>query len=211
MHLVVSGVAMAIYRLFCIKSNALIKGKGKERRLFHTLHIGGLVITIFLSAMFLYENTSDRVVLNLCTVNSETVAQMRLDYRQSQGIDFPETQTYQLISIAICVGMSLLEFGCYITVIHHCYKHDNGRIKLFLPKEVTRQRNTRNAITFIGHMYGFMVEFAFVTGALIVLLASNLEAKYFGSVAKLMEFGLLSAIEDLTSASIRKSILGNVN
>ena len=210
MHLIVSGLAMAIYRLFCIKSNALVRGQIKERRLFQILHIGGFILTFLLSLMFVYENTSDRIGLNLCTANSEAVAQMRLDYFQSQGLDFPSRKTYQVTSIAINVGMTLIEFGCYISFFHHCYKQDNGRITLFLPKDVTRQRNRRNAISFMGHMYAFMIEFAFMTGTLILLLVTNMEVKYFGSIAKIMEFGLLSAVEVLSSAAMRKSILGDV-
>jgi hypothetical protein len=149
--------------------------------------------------------------MNLCTVRSEVVSQIRLDYLQSQGIEFATTRMYQITVTAITSGMTLLELGCYITIFYHCYKNDNGRIKSFLPKDVTRKRNTRNAITFMGQIYAFMVEFTFMAGTLVVLLVFNMEVKYFGSVAKIMEFGLVSAVEVLTSPSIRKFNLEKAN
>ena len=102
------------------------------------------------------------------------------------------------------VGLSIGSF------FHHIFTNDNGSIKQFLPKDVTRQRNKRNAVSFIGHVYGFLIEFAFFVGTLIVLIISSPEVKYFGSVSKIMEFGVLSIIEVCTSEAMRNSISGNI-
>ena len=210
MHLVVNGSGMAVYRLFCIKNNSLIQGKIKERRLFEVLHVGGLIFTFLLTFMFIYEDSSDRIALNQCSGKSEYVAQIWLDFRIIQGAELALTRTYTVISLSTVIGMTLVEFGCYISFFHLMYTQDNGRITLLLPKDVTRHRNRRNAISFVGHIYSFVVEFGFFAGTLAVHLISNMEVKYFGSVAIFMEFGLLSAVEVLTSEPMRKSIVGNV-
>ena len=209
-HMVVSGAGMAIYRLFCIKNDVLVKGTLGEQCLFHMVYWGILVIALILTVMFNYERTADRVGMNFCTGNSEFVEQMWIDYDLSRGKQFASTKFYQISAISIILGIILTEIACYAMFFHHIFTNDNGSIKQFLPKDVTRQRNKRNAISFIGHVYAFLIEFAFFVGTLIVLIISSPEVKYFGSVSKIMEFGVLSIIEVCTSEAMRNSISGNI-
>ena len=209
-HLVVEGLGIALYRLFCIESSALVKGQLKEKNLYRSIMFGCPIISAILTTMFCYGNTSDCVVINLCTRKSEFVSGVFLDYSQSQGWETETTKAYKITVASILVGMTLMEFTCYLVFFHHIYKNDNGVIKKLLPKEVTRQRNQRNAITFVGQVYVFIVEFGFMIGTLTLHLKSNMELKEFGAIAKIMEFGLLSAIEVLTSASVRQSIFGEI-
>ena len=209
-YLSVNGLGIAIYRILYIKQDHLVKYRIGEYRLFIILQGGSFVIAILLSAMFMYETVSNRITMNLCTGKSEFAQQVLLDYFRSQGAEFDSTKTFQITSAAICIGMGLMEIGCYVVFFHHCYKNDNGNIRLYLPPEVTRHRNTGNAITFIGQLYSFIAEFTFMTGTVIVIVVSDNEIRGIGSAIKLMEFGILSAVEVLTSAALRKSIRGNI-
>ena len=92
---------------------------------------------------------------------------------------------------------------------HHCYKNDNGPIKKLLLKDETRKRNQRNAITLVGQIYGFVIEFSFMVGSLVLTLESNMVVKEIGSVAAMPGYGILSAMIVLTSEPIRKSIWRN--
>ena len=149
-------------------------------------------------------------MINLCTGNSEIVTGMLLDYWHSQGLELETTKTYKIMVTSILISMILMEFICYLIFFHHCYTNDNGNIKLLLPKEVTRQRNQRNAMTFVGQLYVFIVGFSFMIGTLVLHLKSNMEIKEYGAVAKIMEFGILSAVEVFTSAPLRQSIFGTI-
>ena len=208
--MVVGGAGMAIYRLFCIKNDALVKGTIKEQGLFYMIYWGSLVTTFIITLLFTHERSEDRPGMNFCTGNSAFVAQMWIDYDISQGQDVAATKIYQIIAISIILGIILIEIACYAMFFYHIFTHDNGSIKKLLPKDVTRQRNKRNAISFVGHIYAFLIEFAFFFGTLIVLIISNPEVKYYGSVSKIMEFGVLSVVEVCSSEAMRKSIFGNV-
>ena len=206
-HHVVDGLGVAVYRLFCIKNNALVKGQIQEHRLFNCIWYGGFTITTFLTILFTYGSTNDSIAINLCTGDSEFVAQMWLDYQRSHGVELNTTIAYKIITLVVLIGMTLMELTCYLIFFHHCYRNDNGNVQLFLPRDVTRKRNQRNAITFVGHVYSFIVGFSFLTGSLLLQLQPNIEIKQFGTVAKITEFAVISAVEVLTSAPVRKSFL----
>ena len=208
--MVVDGLGVAIYRLFCIKSSALVKGQLNETQLYRTIIFGGPTTSALLTFMFCYGNTTDSVMINLCTGHSEFVTSVLLNYWQSQGLETETTKIYKIIVLFILVGMILMEFVCYLMFFYDIYRNDNGNIKQLLPKEVTRQRNRKNAITFVGQIYFFIVEIVFMVGTTILHLKSYQELKEFGTVAKVMEFGVLSAVEVLTSAPLRQSIFGEV-
>ena len=207
-HRVVDGFGISIYRLFCIKSSLLVKGQIQERKLLQTINFGGPVISSLLTLMYGYGDSSDLVMDNLCTGNSEFVAQMWLDLSASKGVQLETSKIYKTIVACVLIGMTLSEVTCYIVFFYHCYKNDNGNIKNFLPKDVTRQRNQRNAITFLGQVYGFWIEFAFMLGTLILTFKSNAAIKEIGSMAKIMEFGVISAVEVLSSDPVRQSVFG---
>ena len=207
-HRVVDDFGISIYRLFCIKSSLLVKGQIQERKLFQTINFGGPVISTLLTLMYAHGYSSDLVMDNLCTGNSEFVAQMWLDLLASKGVKIDTSKSYKTIVACVLIGMTLAEINCYITFFHHCYKNDNGNVKKFLPKDVTRQRNQRNAITFLGQVYGFLIEFVFMLGTLVLTFKSNAAFKEIGSMAKIMQFGMVSAVEVLSSDPIRKSVFG---
>ena len=207
-HRVVDDFGISIYRLFCIKSSLLVKGQIQEKKLFQTINFGGPVITTLLTLMYAHGSSSDLVMDNLCTGNSEFVAQMWLDLSASKGVEIDTSKSYKTIVACVLIGMTLAEINCYIIFFHHCYKNDNGNVKKFLPKDVTRQRNQRNAITFLGQIYGFLIEFVFMLGTLVLTFKSNAAFKEIGSMAKIMQFGMVSAVEVLSSDPIRKSVFG---
>ena len=113
------------------------------------------MISTLLTLMYGYGDSSDLVMDNLCTGNSEFVAQMWLDLSAIKGVQLDTSKVYKTIVACVLIGMTLSEVTCYIVFFYHCYKNDNGNIKNFLPKDVTRQRNQRNAITFLGQIQSY--------------------------------------------------------
>ena len=66
----------------------------------------------------------------------------------------------QIFVTSCGIVFPLIELTCYLVIFHELFTHDNGNIKKFLTKECIRQRNQRNAITFLGQFWGFGIEFA---------------------------------------------------
>ena len=119
----------------------------------------------------------------------------------------------QIISISIVTSFPLIELGCYVLIFHHLFTHDNGNIqKKLLSKECIRKRNRRNATTFLGQVYGFWTEFAFVNiiTATIVMGESYPKLKALSVVVKLIEFGMLSMVEVITRESLRNNFIENI-
>ena len=118
----------------------------------------------------------------------------------------------QIFAASCTMVFTLIEIGCYVIIFHHLFKHDNGRITAFLSQECTRHRNRSNAITFIGQFYGFWTEFVFmvILTICIVLGKSNIQMKALVSVIKFIEFGILSAIEVLTSETLREVFIESI-
>ena len=205
-HRVVDGLGISIYRLFCIKNSLIVKGLVQERKLFLAINYGGPLISTALTVIFNHGGSSEYVVENLCTGKSKFINEIVLEYLASEGLEMETTMTYKTFVASVLVGMTLLELTCYLMIFHNCYKNDNGPIKNLLMKDETRKRNQRNAITLIGQIYGFVIEFSFMVGSLVLTFESNMVAKEIGGVAAMPGYGILSAVIVLTSEPIRKSL-----
>ena len=210
-HRVVDGLGISIYRLFCIKNSLIVKGLVQERKLFLAINYGGPLISTALTLIFNNGGSSEYVVENLCTGKSRFINEIVLEYLASEGLEIETTMTCKTFVASVLVGMTLLELTCYLMIFHHCYKNDNGPIKNLLMKDETRKRNQRNAITLVGQIYGFVIEFSFMVGALVLTFESNMVVKEIGGVAAMPGYVIRSAVLVLTSEPIRKSILRNIS
>ena len=77
---------------------------------------------------------------------------------------------------------------------------------MLLPEEVTRDRNMKNVSTFLGQFYGFVMEYAFLTSLLFLMYFTDAQTNIFKAILvmiKIMDFGLLSAVELLSSPLLR--------
>jgi hypothetical protein len=103
----------------------------------------------------------------------------------------------------------LVELTCYLVIFHHVFTLDNGNIKKFLDKECTRQRNRRNAITFLGQFWGFGTKFAImvILTISIVLGGTNTQFKAFSAVLNCSVLGILSIVEVIASESLRHDFI----
>ena len=82
-----------------------------------------------------------------------------------------------------------------------------------LGRQVTKERNRQNVITFLGQFYGFATEVTFLAVFLFTLAGNkdNNELKGIAIVMKFMEFGCLSLVEVLTSERLRKDMFNDFN
>jgi len=142
----------------------------------------------------------------MCRRISGTHAQIMIDYEVSRGYQLLDTKYLQTIVVSIILTMQCTEFGIYIWFFHLRYSNDNGSIKKLLTEDVIRARNIKNVGTFLGQFYGFVFECAFTISILFILYFAGEQKNNFKAVAnlaKFINFGLLSAVEVLSSPVLR--------
>ena len=118
----------------------------------------------------------------------------------------------QIFVTSCGIVFPLIELTCYLVFFHHIFTHDNGNIKKLLTKECIRQRNRRNAITFLGQFWGFGIEFAFmiIFTTTIVLGGTYTQFKAVAIALNILQFGALSMVEVLASEPLRNDFIENI-
>ena len=119
-----------------------------------------------------------------------------------------------VISMIICFNVG--ELVCYLTFFCHVFRNDNGRIKMMLPAQVTRQRNRANVISFLGDFYGFVTKFAFfvvfgIIASIWVPADVSHTTRMVMEMIVVMEWGLLSSVEVLTSDELRRMMFADID
>ena len=111
--------------------------------------------------------------------------------------------------MVIALTCTIGELVCYIMIFVEVFKQDNGEIKKLLDPNITKRRNQKNLTTFLGQFLHFAAEIAFFLTLLIVLAfdSSNVQLKAVAASCKLVEFGILSAVDVLTSERLKEALM----
>ena len=206
-YLTVGSLGIALFRVLYIKrENWVRKVIGEKRLLIITLSASHIVGAILLF-LFKIESSSDRFHLNMCRGISVSHSQILIDYNLSKGSNMFFSSYFRLTSLACCVAIQTVEFSIYIWFFVHRYKSDNGNIRKLLTHDVLRERNMKNMQTFLGQFYGFIMEYAYLISILFLILFADSNTtphiKALVNIAKIADFGLLSAVEVLSSPGMR--------
>ena len=156
--------------------------------------------------MYKLERSALRVHMNMCTGTSVTESQILIEYDVSRGMEMMATTFFQSTVGGILIIMQTGEFVIYLWFFRHRYMNDNGNIRKVLTQDVIRQRNIKNVSTFLGQFYSFLVEYAFVFAILILKYFTHEQNELLRAttvLVKIMDFGILSAVEVLSSPSLR--------
>ena len=202
----IGSLGISVYRVLYIRHEHWVKyGIGQRFLLFIVLSLS-LGLSLLLSILYGLEINDHTIVLNMCQNISATHAQILIDYGLSRGEPL-YTKTYiQEIILLIVIFMQVSELGLYIWFFRYRYKNDNGNIKKLLTEDVVRARNIKNVTTFLGQFYGFITKNAFTIAILVIHVFAGektVDFKAFASLLMFMDFGLLSAVEILSSPSLR--------
>ena len=126
------------------------------------------------------------------------------DYSLASGLITNQPEVFpKLIVAMIFLGLSI-EISCYVIIFHTIYTHDENMVKMKrIPTGELRRRHRRNAITFLGQFYGFIVE-----GGITIILVytmtdqSDISFRLFIVIYRWVEFGTLSVVEVMSSHSL---------
>ena len=194
-----------------IKQNSLVKYRIGEKNLLWIILIFSLSVNSLITFLHMTEESSLRIAKNTCSHKSPEAAQILIDYQISSGGLTMPTNTLQKVALIMIMSFQISEFIIYIHFFIWQHKHNNGNIALLMDPNDVRQRNTTNVITFIGQFYGFLVEGSFIAIFLLLTVISNLNisptfnnfVRSLAVIAHFVNYGVLSAVEVLTSPSLR--------
>ena len=213
-YLSVGSFGIAIYRTLYIKCEYWVKYVVGEKMLLMMILVLSIGMSGIICLLYMIEDNGHRTGYNMCTGLSVSKAELFMEYGHSRG-DEPITTTY-LGNLAnlICITFQLIEFAIYLWVFYFRYKKDNGNIAKLIRQEDVQQRNAKNAGTFLGQFYGFMVEYSFLAGFLFIhIFYAEVDYQHIRGLfvmAKFMDFGLLSVIE-VYSSPILKNFMNSRN
>ena len=213
-YLSVGSFGIAIYRTFYIRHEYLVKYVIGERTLLFIvlfLSIGGSGLICLLYSI---EDNPHRTGFNMCTGLSVTKTELLMRYDTSLGNEKVTTTYLGKLTTLTCITFQLIEFVLYLWFFYHRYKYDNGSIAKLMKQEDVQQRNAKNAGTFLGQFYGFIVEYSFLVSILSIhIFYADKDYQHIRGLivmAKFMDFGLLSAIE-VYSSPILKAFMNSKN
>ena len=200
-------LSLAILRVFYIKLPYQANNEKLRRRLLIGTIIVCFVGSIFSSIAFGTGNgpqSRKQVMWNFCVGQSAAMRGILNDYSLASGSITNQPEIFpKLIVVMIFFGL-FIEISCYVIIFHTIYTHDENMVKMKrIETGELRRRHRRNAITFLGQFYSFVVE-----GGITIILAytmmdqSDISFRLFIVVYRWVEFGTLSVVEVMSSHSL---------
>ena len=213
-YLSVGSLGLSIYRVLYIRNKLWVMDAIGERRLLTIICFLGLAISGLITITFNMESSSNHFQINMCKGISGTQAQIVMEYQIQQGNEWLPTSYLQMGSISSCLTFQMVEFSIYIWFFYHRYRHDNGNISQLLTEDIVRSRNMKNIGTFLGQFYGFIMEFSFLFVVFLLTIFEDVENNHTKALLvmiKFVDFGLLSAVEVMTSPNLRSLLWRKTN
>ena len=204
-YLAVGSFGISLYRIMYVRLERIVKYRIGETNLLRFILIFSLGVCTLITFLHMTEESSHRVAKNTCNGLSPEQTQIYIDYQMSNGEMMLTTTFYQKMALIMTMSFQIFEFLIYLYFFLWRYRHDNGNIAKLLDPRETRNRNTNNVVTFLGQFYGFLIEITFI-GAIFLLthVPSSLShfVKSIAIITHFLNFGVLSAVEVLTSPSL---------
>ena len=198
---------LAILRVFYVKFPYQVKNDSLRKRLTFGTVFSCIAGSVFASIAFGTGNgplSRKQVLWNFCTGKSNIMREIIHEYSLSRGtITLLPDVMPKIIVVSIFFGL-LIEVACYAIVFHTMYAHDKEMLRLKrIPAREARKRYRRNAITFLGQFYSFVVESG-VTMILgyTMLEQSDISYRLFIVIYRWVEFGILSIVEVMSSENL---------
>ena len=213
----IGSLSVAILRLLYIKCNTFLHQKignyGKIKVALALLLLS-LTLNVGLTIGFGLGNgpaSRKQVAWNWCIGSSERIREADHSYAMLTGAVDSESDLVSLLCLSITIVAVIVELACYLLLFGHLYSHDKSMLdKKLLGVNEIKKRCQRNAMTFLGQFYAFVVEsiiyfsFMYTYGA-----NASIYARLAVSFGAWMEFGIVSIVEVMTSNSLRAYLYHN--
>ena len=207
-------LGLAIIRVFYVKFPWTVKNDAlRMRMMFGTLFVC-VTGTVAASIGFGVGNgpaSRQQVVWNFCTGQSEVVREVMHIYSLITGTVTLRSDIIPKLVAYLAIVMITMELVCYIILFYDLYSHDNDMLrKKRLPVNEVNKRHRKNAITFLGQFYRFVVQCIITSGMLYILHThSDVSFRLLILIVNWVEFGILSVVEVKTSTNLTENLPHN--
>ena len=205
-YLSIGSLVIAIYRVLYIKQEYLVKYVIGEGVILLILLTSSICLAVLVVVLYMRGHNGDMPGINMCTGFPVSQTLIIIQYRVSNGDETLSSKNGSEWAIAVLLAAQTIEFGIYIWFFQFRYHHDNGNIAKYLRQEDIRVRNQKNIVTFLGQFYGFVVEYSFLISMSVLHYLTGEQSQHFRAlvaIIKFCDFGLLSAVEVLTSPALK--------
>jgi hypothetical protein len=207
-------LGLAVLRVFFVKFPWAVKNDAfRMRMMFGTLFVcvTGTVTVVIGFGVGNGPASRQQVVWNFCTGRSEFFREVMHLYSLTTGTVTLRSDIIPKMITCLALVSIIEELVCYIVLFYHLYSHDEELMrKQRLPVNEVNKRHRKNAITFLGQFYGFVVR-CIITSGMIYILHTHSDVSYrlLIMIVTWVEFGILSVVEVTTSTNLMQNLPHN--
>ena len=210
----VGSLGIAIMRLLFMYCGDWMKNKFGTRPMLCVISTASLIISAMMTIGFgLGNGPSSRKQpnWNFCIGKSEIFREIVHEYSVVRGNVLPQHELIPKLVLLISIVCVVAELACYIVIFGHLYLHNKAMMKKKITEPgVLERRQHKNAITFLGQFWTFVVECIVY---LLMMYTMKKESHYIYRLVAVIgfwvEFGLVSIVEVMTSQNLRRYLPHN--
>ena len=204
---IIGGFWIAVFRLTYLFNGAWLKETFGIKRMLGviigiTLGLCGIMTVGF--GMGNGPASRKAATMNFCLGKSELFREILHEYSLLRGTVVTELETIPKVVMLIALAFVLGELLCYMVFFGYILHHDQGIVKkILLEKEVIQRRHRKNAITFLGQFWTFVVELLMCIGIIFSMQKkTHIGLRLVVILGFWVEFGVVSVIEVMVSKSL---------
>ena len=209
-YTIIGRFGLAIFRTVLILKGHLVKKPFVQKFAVAATVFGGLLLTAVIVLTHGGHTHVQKFHEQTCMHPSKFTLGIFADYDSSRGNDLPTTSLLNQIQHIGLMLVLIAEITMYISFFHKLYKNDNNeQLKRLLGADTIKQRNRENAITFLGQVYGFVFQMAFMV-FIVLLFSIGKNSILFSSFllgTRTLGFALFSIVEVMTSEALKAKLL----
>ena len=202
-------LGISIFRLLHIKCSDWIKFRFGQVKTLCMILTMSITTSIGLSFAFGMGNgpaSRKQATWNWCIGRNEEFRETEHNYNLLIGKVSQNSDLIATTSILVLFTGTIVELLSYVVLFSHLHSHDNDMLsrKRVSEGEIKRRRQ-KNAVTFLGQFYGFVVECISYLGFLYTFKeSSDVSLRVALAIGFWVEFGIASIVEVMTSKNLRR-------
>ena len=210
----VGGLGIAIMRLLYLFFGDWLKEKFGTKRMLCVISTASLIASALMAFGFGIGNgpsSRKRPTWNFCVGKSETFREILDGYSVIQGNVRPQHETIPKLILLASVVFVVAELVCYLVIFGHLFLHNRAMMKKKLMEPgVLERRQQKNAITFLGQFWTFIIEcIVYILMIYTMKKESHFAYRFIAVLGYWLEFGFVSIVEVMSSQNLRRFLPHN--
>ena len=210
----VGGLGISIFRLLYMFHGDWMKDKFGIKKMLFIIAAASLLLSGLMAVGFGIGNgpgSRKQATWNFCIGKSETFREILHEYSLIRGTVIPQSELIPKLMLMISLTCVVAELGCYLTFFGYLYVHNRAMMKKkVMEPGVLERRQQKNAITFLGQFWTFVVEFLMYLVAMFSMSKQTpITYRLVIIIGFWVEFGFVSIVEVMTSQNLRRYLPHN--